>query len=196
MKKLRRLLVTSALGGLLMILPGAILLGLFSWLFSLISSMLTPLSAQIAGSWHVILPAAHLIVIVLVLLVCLLLGLMVRTTIGSWLLETLESRFLRLVPGYGLTKETVTQLLGNGRAPFSQVALIDPFGNGTLLTGFITEHHPDGWLSVFVPSSPNPTSGFVYHLPPERVQRVDVPVETAMRTIIGAGSGSARLRNF
>ncbi len=58
------------------------------------------------------------------------------------------------------------------------------------MTGFITDEHPDGSCSVFVPTGPNPTSGNIFHLPPSSVYRIEVPVDEAMKSIIACGAGS------
>ena len=47
--------------------------------------------------------------------------------------------------------------------------------------------------TVFVPTGPNPTSGFIYHLPNEYIHKVDVKVEDAMRSVISCGTGSSAL---
>ena len=47
--------------------------------------------------------------------------------------------------------------------------------------------------SVFVPSGPAPTAGFVYHLKGEFVHIIDYPVDQALRTIISMGAGSKDL---
>ncbi len=73
------------------------------------------------------------------------------------------------------------------------IPLVQVFGNSTLMTAFVTDEHPDGSCSVFVPTGPNPTSGNIYHLEGKYVHPVDIPVEEAMRSIISCGAGSNRL---
>ena len=99
---------------------------------------------------------------------------------------------VRKVPDL-LVKETVVQFLGTENRPFSSVALVEVFGNETLMTAFVTDRHKDGSYTVFVPTGPNPMSGNIYHLEREFVHPVEVPVEVAMRSIISCGAGSARI---
>ena len=73
------------------------------------------------------------------------------------------------------------------------MALARIFGNDTLMSAFITDRHPDGSYTLFVPTAPNPTSGGVFHLKGENVYPVNVPVEQAMRSIISCGTGSTML---
>ena len=60
--------------------------------------------------------------------------------------------------------------------------------------GLITSRHDDGTLSVFVPTGPNPTSGFIYHVDGDLVERrPDIGVEQMMKTVVACGAGSAAL---
>jgi uncharacterized membrane protein len=125
--------------------------------------------------------------------VCFVIGFVVRTSLGKWLYNTVESRFLKKVPGYSLIKETVSQFLGGKKAPFSSVALVQIYGNETMVSAFVTDSHDDGSYTVFVPTGPNPTSGNIYHLKGKWVHPVDVSVEDTMRSIISCGAGSSML---
>jgi uncharacterized membrane protein len=136
---------------------------------------------------------ADAVVLLVILGVCFLVGLTVRTRFGKYLYHTIERRLLKIAPGYNLIKETVLQILSNKKSPFSSVALVQIFGNDTLVTSFITDEHLDGSFSVFVPTGPNPTSGNIYHLKGEHVHPINVSVEDTMRSIISCGAGSAKL---
>jgi uncharacterized membrane protein len=61
------------------------------------------------------------------------------------------------------------------------------------MTGFITDEHHDGLYSVFVPTGPNPTTGYIFHLKPKYVHHVDVPIENAIKSVISCGAGSSDL---
>jgi uncharacterized membrane protein len=73
---------------------------------------------------------------------------------------------------------------------FKSVALIRPFGNDTMITAFITDESDNGYTTVFVPSAPAPTGGYIYHLKNEYVIKIDYPIEQAMRTVLSLGAGS------
>ena len=136
---------------------------------------------------------ADILVIAVILTLCFVIGVFVRTRLGKWIFQTLENKILKIAPGYSLIKETVMQFLGGKRSPFSSVALVQIFANETLASAFVTDTHEDGSYTVFVPTGPNPTSGNIYHLAARFVHPVDVPVEDAMRSIISCGAGSTKL---
>jgi uncharacterized membrane protein len=116
--------------------------------------------------------------------------LFIRTRIGIWVRNYLENSYLIKIPGYKTARDIVGQFFGNKRTFFSHVVLVDVYSNETLMTGFVTDECGD-YVTVFVPTAPNPTSGFIFHVPRSKVFKSNVPVEVAIKSIISCGSGSA-----
>jgi uncharacterized membrane protein len=193
MRRIRLFLQTTLLGGLVVVLPVAILYFVGRWIVKVIASTLQPLTPLLGPDYNQYSLLAHLIVLTFLLLICFLIGLAVRTQFGGLLYGIIERRVLKIAPGYSLVKETIVQLLGKERPPFSTAVLARPFGNETLVSAFITDSHSDGSHTVFVPTGPNPTSGFIFHLPHSAVFPIRMPMERVMRSIISAGAGSRDL---
>ncbi len=192
MKKLKIFLYTSVLGGLTVLLPGAITVIVFSWIFDRISGLIAPLTAPVSralGEGDLAFYSAQALVIAFIVLLCFMTGLIQMTKLGRILFEAVEKGLGKL-PGYVMVKETIAQFTGGKRSPFSAVVLVRLFDNDVWCTGFLTDEHAEGIVTVFVPTGPNPTTGGIFHLPRERVRVVQVPVESAMRSIISCGSGS------
>ncbi len=193
MIKLKSLIKTSLLGGVAVILPSAILIFIFKWIFGIVTDIIQPLSTLVMAKSQLREVLADLFVLAIILTVCFVVGLAVKTKIGRFIHDNLETYILKIAPGYRMIKETVMQFIGKRKSPFSSVALVQLFGTETLMTAFITDSHSDSTFSVFVPTGPNPTSGNIYHLKAEYVHPVDVPIESAMRSIISCGAGSSVL---
>jgi uncharacterized membrane protein len=193
LKGLRTLIKTSLLGGLVVILPIAVLIGAFRWVFHFITSIIQPLTNILVIKSDIKEIIGHIIVLMIITGICFLLGVVVKTEIGKFLHDIIEESLLQKIPGYSLVKETVLQFIGNKKSPFSSVALANIFGNETMVTAFVTDEHPDGSYTVFIPTGPNPTSGNIYHLNAEYVHKIDASVEDTMRSIISCGSGSNKL---
>lgn len=190
MKKIRKFITFTLMGGFMVVLPLLILLALVRWIFKLLSKWLEPLSKSIVQYFALSETLATIVVIVLILFTCFMLGLLVRIQLGKGFHLFLEKNLLNFIPGYTTIRNTLAHFLGNKKAVFSKVALVDIFNNDTRMTGFITDEHMNGYFTVFVPTGPNPTSGNIYHLPKEKIDIVDVPIEEALRSIIGIGAGS------
>ena len=175
-------------------LPVAILASVTLWIFRLITGFIEPLTRILIKDSQVNEYAADFIVIVLIISACFFVGVLVRTRLGGFFYRLIETRILKLAPGYSMIKDTVLQIFGSRKdSPFSSVALAQIFGNETLVTAFITDKHADGSYTLFVPTGPNPTSGLIYHVEGKYVHPVNIPVQDAMRSIISCGSGSAKL---
>ena len=188
---------TTIRGGVIVIAPTIILVFAFKWLFGVVARAIRPLTELVVN--HLTLPdrydefIATVLVLSVIVLGCFLVGLFVKTRIGRWIYNGFETSLLSKAPGYRMVKETVNQFLGKKQSPFSSVALVQIFENDTKVTAFITDRHPDGTVTVFVPTGPNPTSGFIYHLDEKYVHPVAVAVEDAMRSVISCGAGSGAL---
>jgi uncharacterized membrane protein len=193
MNRFKEFVKSTVLGGLLVILPLAIFFFALSWIFGLVLTAISPLTNIVMQKSPLQGIVADILVVALLIAVCFSVGAIVRTKLGKWFYLFVESNVFLRVPGYSLIKETVFQFIGNKKSPFSSVALVQIFGNETLVSGFITDKHKDGTHTVFVTTGPNPTSGNIYHLPKDLVHPVDVSVEDAMRSIISCGAGSSTL---
>jgi uncharacterized membrane protein len=193
MERLKTFVKTTMIGGIGVILPVIILVLVFSWLFRFVARNVRPLTNLIFADPEAMGLFADIISIILIITVCFLIGMFVKTKVGTYVHNSLERLLLEKIPGYNIAKDTVEHFIGGEELPFSSVALVKPFDNDTLMTGFITDKHVDGSYTVFVPTGPNPTSGNIMHVAPENVFIVDVPAEHVMKSIIACGAGSNEL---
>jgi len=192
-EKLRTFVKTTLLGGVGVVFPAALLLIVFSWIFQWVGGIIEPLTRIIVAKSNMQEILANILIIGAIVAACFFIGIFIKTRIGRYI-HILAERFLgRWIPGYEFSTKTFQQFFGERSTAYSAVALVKPFGNDTLMTGFITDEHPDGSCSVFVPTGPNPTSGNIFHLPSPFVYRTDVPVEVAMKSVIACGAGSKDL---
>ena len=192
MERFKSFFKTSLIGGIVVILPAAIFVFVFKWLFRWVTDIIQPLTNLVVMRSHIKEIAADALVLAIIVIGCFVIGIVVKTRIGRFIHENLENRISKIAPGYGTIKEIVMQLIGK-KFPFSSVALVRIFENDTLVTAFITDSHPDGSYTIFAPTAPNPTSGFIYHVKGEYVHHVDIPIEKAMRSVITCGAGSKNL---
>ena len=189
-KRLRRFFITTVIGGVVVILPITLFIALIRFFYLFTTRLLTPISNLIDF------PSDHkkwivdLISFGVVIALFFLIGLIVRTEFGKRFFSSIERNWLSQLPLYDTVRDTVRQFTGQKKMPFSQVVLVDVFGTPTRMTGFVTEELGDGRYTVFVPTGPNPTNGFIFHVNAAQIEFLDVRPEEAMRTIIGVGTGS------
>jgi len=191
--KPKNFIKTSLLGGLAVIIPLSILIGVFSWLFSVVKAIAAPVTLFLMDKSGIQEILAFTITIFGVIGICFLTGVTVKTKWGGFFHRTIEKRLLKKIPFYTTIKEIVSQFFQNENTPFSKVALVSIFNNETLMTALITDEtivNGKTIYTVFVPTGPNPTSGNIYHLPEDQTIVVDIPSEIAMKSIIACGAGS------
>jgi uncharacterized membrane protein len=192
MNRFRNFIYTVFIGGFGVVLPVAILIMVFTFVFRFVAGLLDPFTQLLEANFEVHAPLTDLIVIGFILSLAFLIGLLLRTGFGKWLYQYIEQKYLEATPGYKLIRETTTQLMSGKQSPLSRVAMVRPFNNETIMTGFITHEHADGTVTVFIPMAP-PTSGFIFHLDGAQVTPVDVPTQEAMKIFISLGAGSDKL---
>lgn len=199
MNKFKHFIGQSFIGGVLVIAPIVILLLALRWAVNAVQSLIAPLTeplVRLSGA-----PSAliDLVVVALIVFACFVVGTLVATSAGRFAQAFIDAHLSRFAPGYRLIRDILQQMFGNdSNSPFTrgEVATVRLYGREvpTLATAIVTSRHDNGWFSVFVPTGPNPTSGFVYHLPPDCVElRPDIKLDAAFKSIIACGAGSAEL---
>lgn len=194
-KKHQSFLQTTLIGGLGAVLPTVLLIILFQWIIRLIQGYLEPL-VKLFGIdskiWNTLL---YFLAVLAILMLFFIIGVIIQTRLGNRIRNLLERVFLMKIPGYKTIKDVVMQFIDSRSSFFKEVVLVDVFGTGTLMTGFVTDREGE-YLTVFVPTGPNPTSGNIMHVHQNRVIPSSVPVETALKSILGVGAGSKEIFDF
>jgi uncharacterized membrane protein len=112
----------------------------------------------------------------------------------------LAERFIQSIPGVGGVYNTVKQIVATfstqNRNLFSKVVLVEFPRKGAYTVGFLTNKaggeaqarlNGDIW-TVFVPTTPNPTSGFLLMVPKSEIIELDMSVGDGMKMIISGGA--------
>ncbi|MEA3559961.1 MAG: DUF502 domain-containing protein [Candidatus Thermoplasmatota archaeon] len=194
MKRLQKFLWTTLIGGLGVLLPLILMAWVFYWLFGVILGIVRPISDPLGTAAGLDLVVAGIIAVTTIILLCFVFGLVIRTKLGNFFHRKVENNFLKKIPGYIVMKEVILHFSGEEEVPFSKVVLCKPFNDHIMMTGFITDRHPvNGYITVFIPTGPNPTSGNIYHIPEKKVVELNVSVEKGIKSVVGCGTGSKPL---
>ena len=187
MSNARDYITARIVTGLLIVVPAYLAILLLLQGMKSVGSLVRPV-AGLVPEW---VPAERLLSLLLVLALCLVVGIAVRTRAGRLARRQLESNVLERLPGYGLIKSLTLRLTGDGEEHEWQPVLVEL--EDALVQAFIIEELDDGRFTVFVPSVPTPLAGAVYILARERVHLLDIPFTQAISTISRWGSGSKEL---
>lgn len=191
LSQIQRFFATVILGGLIIILPVVIIINVCLWLLTWIATIAEPL---VSLFWQDPNPLLNQAVSVLTLIGgCFGVGIIVKTRWGQWFHSTSERWLFDRVPGYKMLKELFTQLGSDNKPSFSKPTLVKLANSEVYFTGFIMEAQANGLVTVFIPTSPSPTNGFVIQVTPEQLTPVSTSPETVMKTVLSCGVGSSAL---
>jgi len=134
----------------------------------------------------------------LVFLLVLLIGMLANVYLGKRLLSMIDSLLLRLPLIriiYGGTKQIIEAFQLQRSGAFKKVVQIEYPKKDSWVLGFVTNEHLEDsqkmfetqQVAVFVPSTPNPTTGFLLYLDPHDILVIDLEVEEAVKLIVSAG---------
>jgi len=203
----RRIFIT----GLVILLPLVITITLLYFLFKIVNAYVTPLVRRlidliVSGVFGAALrdfePFLRQLTVPLGLLLTLLLvflvGLLGTNLIGRRFLKAFDRLMLRipLVKSvYGAAQQLMQTIRFSHRAGFSRVVLVEYPRRGVWTMGFLTQGYPGGLVdhergdlvSVFLPTTPNPTSGWLAVVPRAEVHLLDLSVEDGVKFIISGG---------
>jgi uncharacterized membrane protein len=153
MKTLTKFLKMTFVGGLLVVLPIWVSLLLLLKAIKGAMAMLLPI-AKLLPQWFV---HEKVVALVLLLVICFVVGLLIRTgpgrRFGDWLCQHILDR----IPGFSLMRRMTRQLAGKKGEQAFQPALVEI--EDALVPAFIIEKHADGQFTVFVSSGPTPMAG-------------------------------------
>jgi uncharacterized membrane protein len=186
-------LKTTIVGGVLFLLPLAVVLMLLGYALRLASMVAQPISDRLQLQWS---DAAGVgLVTILSALVLVIVsfgaGVTARTYLGKRMTRWFENSLLGRLPQYQMVKSMTEGLAQLENASGIKPVLISIEGGWQI--GYLLEPLENGWLSVFLPQAPTPMSGNVMYFPADRVRPLSITMVEAMTIIkrIGVGSGQA-----
>jgi uncharacterized membrane protein len=187
--------------GLVVLFPLGVTFLVLRFLFRIMSSILSPLirsaGVDLSGAALNVVSIASLVVLVY------LVGLFAAHIAGRRVIGWAE-RLINRVPlvkiVYSGAKDVVQALSTQRHHEFKRAVILEHPREGMYALGFVTGtiQSIDGetLLKVFIPTSPNPTTGFFQLVPRRMVQETDMAVEEAVKTLVSAGTVSpVRLRS-
>ena len=196
--------------GLAVALPAIVSIAAILWIFKTVSNLTDSLlffmpkdiTHQASGAgpmyWY-----WSLIALLLAVFLISVVGLLARYYIGKRLIEWLDSLMMQvplLNKFYGAIKQVNEAFAGNKNS-FKTVVMVEFPSAGIYSIGFITNEQKgevqqktkERVVCVFIPTTPNPTSGFLILVPEEKVKKLDMNVADGIKYIVSLGSISPEL---
>ena len=183
------------LAGLILWAPLSITIWVIAWVFDVLDSVL-PMAIRSEALVGVHSPGFGVLVVVLLILVT---GFVAANLIGQKLVEIWEG-MMRRIPLvrsiYSSVKQVSDTILSPNGQAFRQAVMVQYPRQGSWTIGFLTgtpasdvaQHLPTECVSVYVPTTPNPTSGFFLMMPKSEVIELSIGVDAALKYVVSMGT--------
>ncbi len=195
--------------GLAVTLPALLTLAAVKWLFGTISSFTDTLLffLKYYPDPKVVYENGHsglmywywsLLALGLAAILISVVGLLARYYIGRQLIAWLDAAMMNvplLNKFYGTIKQ-VNEAFSGDKSSFKTVVLVEFPRAGMYSVGFLTSEQrtevqqktSENVVSVFIPTTPNPTSGFLVLVPEDKIKKLDMSVADGIKYIVSLGS--------
>ncbi len=134
-------------------------------------------------------------------LLILIVGILFTNIFGKKILGFLEDKFVKQIPFVGSiykgTKQIIETIFSHDTTSFKEVILVEFPKEGCFAIAFITNYLETSitdyngvtkkFVAVFLPTTPNPTSGYLMILPEDKVIKTNMSIDAAFRMIISGG---------
>jgi uncharacterized membrane protein len=188
------------ISGALLLAPLIVTVLAFGWIIDAVGGTFRPLYEHAVPDALKRIPFfLDLIATCVVILLVTALGFLSHYVFGKYFLRVGESAIQR-IPGVGAVYNSVKQVVATfgtqNRNLFNKVVMIEYPRKGIWTLGFLTnkqQAEPQSFVgsetwTVFVPTTPNPTSGFLLMLPRHEVIELEMSVGDGMKMIISGGA--------
>ncbi|UCC61114.1 MAG: DUF502 domain-containing protein [Dehalococcoidia bacterium] len=176
------------LTGILVLVPLGATLLIFKWLFDAIDGILEPAVEAIFGR-----PIAGIgfgAIIVLIFLV----GIFASNFVGRKIIQRIEALVEELPMVreiYNTFKQILQSVILPHKGGFREVVLVEFPRPGMKTIGFVTNRIKDAagnkLVSIYIPTTPNPTSGYLEIIPEEDVVLIDMAIDDAIKMVVSGG---------
>jgi len=177
--------------GLLVIVPVSATIWLLIWVFNGIDNILQPIIKSVWG--HPVPGVGFGIIILLIFLA----GIIASNVIGKRIIvfgETLLNRVPLVRQVYGGIRQVLRSFVAPGETGFTQVVFVEFPRKGMRSIAFVTNKlytkSGDQLFTIFIPTAPNPTTGFLQIVKEDEIVPTDITVEDALRMVVSAGTVS------
>lgn len=186
----------SFLTGLLVLAPLGVTAWVSVWLFRSIDDLVRPLILSVPWVANALPPGGiHGIGVLAAIIVITVVGLFANNLLGRTFFGLIDSALARIpwVKGvYGAAKEISGVVFSEKGRAFRYVVLFEYPRVGLYSIGFVTGEPvhagAEVYLHVFLPTSPNPTSGYFLLVPKADSRRLNMSIEDGLKLIVSGGA--------
>ncbi|MGB6128024.1 MAG: DUF502 domain-containing protein [Psychrilyobacter sp.] len=206
MKRIKSLFVT----GLITVLPVLITINIMSWIFKFLNNYLSQnifvkemtsylLKYEFYSKFTTQI-LVYLVAVIIIILTIIITGLAMRNVIGKKIAKKIDQLFSNIPlvkPIYTTILQIRHLMFTSNTKAYQKVVMIEYPRKGIYSLGFLTNRENKLFeeilggkklLNIFIPTSPNPTSGMFIMVEADTVKELDIKIEDAVKLIISGGA--------
>lgn len=184
-------LKTTAVGGLVFLVPFIIVVLIFGKALDLVRTLVLWLEAEIPAITVGGVLALNGIAVTVLFGLCFLSGLIAQSGFGTRLRQRIDGALTAVMPGYSFIKGVTEGLRISEEQSRSFVPCVVHYDDNSQLA-FEVERTPKGRVVIYLPGCPDPWSGSVIYMTEDRVEPIEMTVNEALKNIRTLGRGSSK----
>ncbi len=192
MKTIFDFIKTSVVGGVVVVIPIALIVISLGKTFKSLITKTEPLTENMMYGPLANAIIATVIVIAGVILVFFIVGVILKTIWGKSIQNWLEKRIYENIPMFSTFKQLTQRITGIENSNFPVVE-IDLYGTGVKVLGVVVEKLEDERLMVYAPSSPLVTVGQLYVVPNDRINELNASIHDTLNCLSQAGLEASKV---
>lgn len=185
---------TTAIGGLIFLLPLAVIGGLLGYVYNVVLGIYKPMKAYLPVDTATGTAILFLIAVAILVALCFLCGFLAKRAIARKFSELVEKYLVMAFPKYAIYKDILAGNVG-GSAAAPSLKPITVRQDDAIRIGYEAGRTEKGLVIVYLPGSPDPWTGWVALVEPDRVRPLDLDFGETSAICERLGRNSTHLLN-
>lgn len=186
---MKKFLNNTLLGGVLFLIPLVIIVIVLHKAYDIMLLLAKPVQQIIPADAVVGVPVIDVLAILIMIVICLLVGIFAKSKPAMAFYAKIDGIWLELLPGYAWTKTVIGNLTGAENLAQFKPVIVRLDDQRQL--AFELERAADGSVVVFFPGSPDPRSGAVAYVSPDRIEETSATFLEINKSLKHMGRGAA-----
>lgn len=191
MKQILKILKTTFIGGIFLIVPIIIVLLILGKVVEILRVLVKPIVKELPIDTIGGITIARLVAFAVLILICLIAGLIAKTKTANQFKNWLESTLLSNIPGYSMIKGMTETAIGIESNNDNEIMLVNI--EETWQLGILMDKIDEELFTVFLPGAPSPMSGDVVFVKKERLKKINITSVEAFKIQKKLGVDSAAI---
>lgn len=184
----------TVLGGVVFLIPLAVVLVVLAKIVGMMRAAARPFSAVVPVDSVGGVLLVNVLGVLVILFTCFVAGLVASRGLGKHAVSNLDATLMDVLPGYAFMKGFAESMAKSDALAESFSPVLVRFDDYTQAAFEVERSDEHGYVAIYLPGAPNPWSGSVVYVTPDRVRRLEISVAEAVKRIRTLGRGSEELQ--